>query len=51
MKLTIMLVSRDEEMTHTYSCVRGPVQGVRVNVIANSFIVPKLLLEPLHIKL
>ena len=49
-KVTIMLVSRDEEMTHTHSGVRGPVQRVRVDVIANSFIVPQVLLEPPHIK-
>ena len=45
-----MLVSRDEEMTHTHSGVRGSVQGVRVDVIANSFIALQVSLEPPHIK-
>ena len=45
-----MLVSTDEEMAHTHSGVRGPVQGVRVDVIANSFIALQVSLEPPHIK-
>ena len=45
-----MLVSTDEEMAHTHSGVRGPVQWVRVDVIANSFIALQVSLEPPHIE-
>ena len=50
MRVTVMFVSSDEEVTHTHSCVRGPVQWVRVDGVAHSFIVPRVLLELSHIK-
>ena len=49
-KVTVVLFTRDEEMTHTHSGVRDPVQGVRVDVIANSFIALQVSLEPPHIE-
>ena len=45
-----MLVSRDKEVTHTHCGMRGPMQGVRVDGVANSLIVPQVFLELLHIK-
>ena len=50
MKVTVMLVSSDEEVTHTHSGVRGPVQRVRVDGVAHSFIVSQILLELPHVK-
>ena len=50
MRVTVMLVSSDEEVTHTHSCVRGAMQGVRVDGVAHSFIVPQVLLELSHVK-
>ena len=48
--MTVMLVSSDEEVTHTHSGVRSPMQGVRVDGVAHSFIVSQVLLELPHIK-
>ena len=50
MPVTVMPVSSDEEVPHTHCGVRGPMQGVRVDGIAQSFIVSQVLLELPHIK-